>query len=238
VLGDAEEAGADFAVGGQTDAIAMAAKGFGHGSDDAEFAAAIGEDPAFGGGGRVIGRGRAQVEQLLSAGEDFMAGHDHFLEPGAGGVERHEFDEAQTEVSFARELGERADFVVVQSANDDRIDFDGIKPEFLGQRNAFEDLFQAVAARQFLEICLVERIKAEADALEAGVAEGPGFVGKQEAIGGHGQVYNSGNLGETSDQFFDVVTEEGFAASEAEFLDAEACRETDDAFDFFEAEQV
>jgi hypothetical protein len=45
-------------------------------------------------------------------------------------------------------------------------------------------------------------------------------------------------LGEACDQPFDVVTEEGFAASEAEFLDAQICRKADDAFDFFEAEQV
>jgi hypothetical protein len=42
VFGEAEQAGAYFAVGGQAQAIAMAAKGFAHRRDDADLAAAIG----------------------------------------------------------------------------------------------------------------------------------------------------------------------------------------------------
>src|SRR6516165_735670 len=119
MLGDAAETGADFAVSSDADAVAMAAKGFGHGSDGTEFAAAIGEDPAFGCGRWVIVRGWAQVKLLSSACKDFVSGHDHFFEPGAGGVERHEFDESQAKVSFASELDERANFMVVQPANND-----------------------------------------------------------------------------------------------------------------------
>src|SRR5882762_2319088 len=52
VFGDAEEAGADFAVGGQTDSVAMATEGFAYGRNDAEAAPAIREGPAFGGFGR------------------------------------------------------------------------------------------------------------------------------------------------------------------------------------------
>src|SRR2546426_1472925 len=86
VLGHAEEARAYFSVGGEPDAIAVAAEGLADGSDQAELAAAIGKDPAFRRGGRVVGRRRAQIEAGLQAGEDFPAGHDHFLEPGAGGI--------------------------------------------------------------------------------------------------------------------------------------------------------
>src|ERR1017187_7306254 len=56
VLGHAEQAGADFAVGGEPDAIAMAAKRFAHRRDDADFAATVGERPAPGSLGRILDR--------------------------------------------------------------------------------------------------------------------------------------------------------------------------------------
>src|SRR5439155_1023426 len=46
-LGEAEQAGADFAVGGQAQPIAMAAKRFADRRDNADLATAIGEGPAF-----------------------------------------------------------------------------------------------------------------------------------------------------------------------------------------------
>lgn len=39
VLNDAEQAGANFSIGGQADTIAMAAEGLAHGGDDADFSA-------------------------------------------------------------------------------------------------------------------------------------------------------------------------------------------------------
>src|SRR5262245_48680565 len=56
VFGHAKEAGADFAVGGEADAVAVAAKWLAHRRDDADFAATIREGPAFGSGGRIVRR--------------------------------------------------------------------------------------------------------------------------------------------------------------------------------------
>jgi hypothetical protein len=54
VLRHAEQTGADLAVGGQPDAIAVAAEWLADGRDDADLAAPIREGPAFGGRGRVV----------------------------------------------------------------------------------------------------------------------------------------------------------------------------------------
>ena len=83
---------------------------------------------------------RAQVEARLQAGEHFAARHDHLLEPGARGIERHEFDEAQAQVALARELGQGLDFVVVEAADDHRVDLDRVEAEFLRQADAFQHL--------------------------------------------------------------------------------------------------
>src|SRR5271167_3510551 len=47
VLDDAEETSADFSVGGEAQAVAMAAEGFADWGDEAEFASAISKDPAL-----------------------------------------------------------------------------------------------------------------------------------------------------------------------------------------------
>ena len=47
MFGDAEEAGANFAVGGKANAVAVAAEWFADWSDNPDLAAAIGETPPF-----------------------------------------------------------------------------------------------------------------------------------------------------------------------------------------------
>ena len=117
----------------------------------------------------------------LQAVENFAAGHDHFLLPGARGIERHEFDEAQAQVALARKLRQRLDFVVVDAADDDGVDFDGVKAEFLGQADAGQDLVQTVAPGDLPEVVAVERIEAEADAAQAGGAQRPRLLPEKES---------------------------------------------------------
>ena len=111
-----------------------------------------GEGPPLGGGGRIVGSNRAQVEAGLQAGQNFVAGHDHLLEPGARGIERHELNEAQAQVALAREAGQRLDFVVVDAADDDGVDLHRVQAEFLRQADARQDLLQTIAARDLLEV--------------------------------------------------------------------------------------
>ena len=73
MLGHAEQTGADFAVGGQADAVAVAAEGFADRCDDADFALPIREAPAFGGGGGIVGGHRLEVEAGLKAGKKLAA---------------------------------------------------------------------------------------------------------------------------------------------------------------------
>ena len=91
--------------------------------------------------------------------------------PRAAGIERHEFDEAETQIFVPSKTRERLDFVVVESPDDDGIGFDRAKTEFLRQINAGEHGTQAVASGDFLEGCRVEGIEAEADALQSGLAQ-------------------------------------------------------------------
>src|SRR5438552_12312253 len=106
LLGEAEQAGADFAVGGQAKAIAMAAKRLAHRRDDADLAAAIGERPAFRRFREVRRADGAQIETRLQPLQNFAARHDEFLLPGAAGIERHELDEAEAQILLSGKRGE------------------------------------------------------------------------------------------------------------------------------------
>jgi autotransporter-associated beta strand protein len=236
VFGDAEEAGADFAVGGQAEAVAMAAERFADGGDDADFAAAIRESPALGSRGWVVRINRLETEAGLEAGQKFMAGDDHFFEPGARGIEGHEFDEAQAQFALASKLGEGFNFMIIDVADDNGVDFDWVEAEFLGQGNAAQDFLQTVASGDLLEIFAVERIETEADTLEAGLAQGAGFLGKQEAVGGHGQIGNAGDRREAADQVFQALPQERFTAGEPDFLDAERNSQANNPLNFFKAQ--
>src|SRR5260370_801926 len=83
------------------------------------------------------------------------------LLPGADGIERPEFDEAEAEILLPGKLGERLDLVIVQSANHDGIDLDRVQSEFLRQVNAGQHGAQTVASGDLFEIGGLERIEAE-----------------------------------------------------------------------------
>jgi hypothetical protein len=62
-------------------------------------------------------------------------------------------------------------------------------------------------------------------------------AGEEEAVGGHRQVFEPGNGGEPFDEPGQLGAEQGFAAGEAKFADAEPGEEADEPFDFLEGEQ-
>ncbi len=98
VLGLREEAGADFAVGGEADPAAGAAEGVGDGSYDAEFGWVVGEGVATGCFAGVLRLEREDGVDGGDAGEDFALADDNFRRPEAVFFERHEFDEADYDV--------------------------------------------------------------------------------------------------------------------------------------------
>src|SRR5438552_6537531 len=168
VLTHAEEASSYFAVGRQTEPITMSAERLADRSDDAYFAAAIGEYPAFGRSRRVVGRRRPQLEPRLKPAQDFPSGHNHFLEPGTGGIQRHELDKPKTQVVCAGKLPQRLNFVIVDIADDDRVHFHRMKAQLLRQWDGGQNFVQPIPTGDLFEVCTVQRIEAETDAAQAG----------------------------------------------------------------------
>src|SRR5436305_5738096 len=144
VFNGAEETGADFTIGGEPQAIAMSTKRFRDGSNNPNLAFALTDGPAFGGLGFVFGSNRNQREALLQAMENFLARDDEFFEPDPSGIERHEFDKPHADRAASREFRQGFDLVIVDPANDNRIDFDRREPKFLGEFDAGQNFTEAV----------------------------------------------------------------------------------------------
>ena len=236
---DAEEAGAELAVGGEPEPVAVAAERFGDRRDDADLAASVGEGPATRGLGGIAGLvDRHEVEARAEPSEDLASGDDHLLLPGVPGIERHELDEAEAEVVFPRERRERFDLVVVEAADHDGVDLHRGEPDPPGLGDAGEDLGEPFASGHLLEVHRVQRIHAEADATEPGGAQRLGVPGEEEAVGRHREVADAGDGGELGEEFRDAVAEQRFAAGDADLLDAEAGGDAHEALDLLVGEQM
>src|SRR5690606_37254250 len=148
VLHKAEQAGPDLSVSGQAYAVAVPAERLRNRRDDADLGGVRppGEAPAAG-GFRTVPRGdRHQLMPRPDALQDLPAGHDQLPKPRPRRVKGHELDEPHRQVLPQAEAGKVLDLMVVQSADDHRVDLDGPEPELAGQPDRGKHVIPAVAS--------------------------------------------------------------------------------------------
>ena len=101
----------------------MPAEGLRYRSDQADFAGrAVGETilaRGFASLVRNLHQRPARVNALMNLGR----GYDEASVPVAIGIQRHEFDEAHHQAALAGKFGEGFDFVVVDTAHENRVHF-------------------------------------------------------------------------------------------------------------------
>jgi hypothetical protein len=237
MLVEAEKARPDFAVSRESESVAVTAKRLSHGGDDPNFAASIAHGPTAGGFGG-IDRCERFVNKILEAVENLRGRNNHLAVPATPGIERHEFNKAQHERAILCKSGESLDFVIVDAADDDGIDFDWMKTQFAGGIDAFKSGKEAVTSRDPLEVFAIEGIETEGDAAKASLAEGLGPRGEEKAVAGHGKITDAGDGSDAGDELVEIAAQERFPAGETDFIDAEAGGEADGALDFVEGEKL
>ena len=124
VTGGGEEAGKEFAFGGESQAAASTAEGLSDGGDDADFGGAVAVLPAFGGFAGVSGREGREREFTFEDGEDLGGGDDLVHLPSVRFADIHELDESESHLLVFGPAGEREDFLFVDAALDDGVDLD------------------------------------------------------------------------------------------------------------------
>src|SRR5215472_7102038 len=227
----AEKAGAELAVGGQTNARAKAAERLRDRSNKADFAGSPVREAVF--ARRLtafvgnLDQRPARVDTLVNFG-----GRNHkFAGPVAVGVERHEFDEAHDDAAIARKLGKGFDFVVVEAADEHGIDFGGRKARVLDGVDAVHDFGEGLGAGDAFEFGGIERIEADVDAANPGSDQAVAALGEQVAVGGHGEVIDAEGM-QAGEVVFHTVADERFTAGDADFANPKAEEDFGEAVEF------
>jgi len=239
VLFDGEKAVAQFAVGGQADAVAVQAEWPAHRSDDTDVTHAVGEG-IFGGGSARIGIWhRDERRDLARKQRDDVVGQQHFgAVPQVLRVERHEFDVAHFEAVLARVTGQRNDVRFQQVLHRDGIQLDACEAGLPGRRQACEHLVKLVAACDFEEARTVQRVDVNVEAAQAGLVEWRGKLLEQHAIGGESQVADAGNGGQAPDEQRKIPAHQRLAAGHPQLGHAQRNGDPHKPFDLFETEDL
>src|SRR5882724_4062932 len=224
----AEKAGAKLAVGGKTDARAVAAEWLRYRSDEADFAGGAIRETVFARGFAALVRNLYQRPARVNALLDFRGGDDEIPRPVAVGIEGHEFDEAHDDTALAGKFREGFDFIVIESADEDGVHFGGREARFLSGFDAVHDLGERFGTRDVFESGRVERIEADVDATETGGDEPVAAFGEEVAVGGHGEVFDAEGM-KRGAVIVDAVADEWLTAGDANFANAEMQEDASEA---------
>jgi hypothetical protein len=83
-----------------------------------------------------------------------------------------------------------------------------------------------------------ERIETDVDPRQAGVLEGLGLLGEQDAVGRQGDIANAVDRRQSLDELGKVGPHQRLAAGEAELVHAQASRDPSEPLDLLEREQL
>src|SRR6202041_1494651 len=136
-----KEAGANLAVGRETDTAAGTAKSLRYGGDDADFPHTIVESVAARGFTGVVGGQSHQRAKAVELVDHLLQRNDYFRGPQAVFFERHELDKANNHALVAREAGKGNDLVIVEAAQQHTVHFDRAQPGTLGRAQSRQYLF-------------------------------------------------------------------------------------------------
>src|SRR5690606_30884167 len=184
-----EQAGVQAAVGGHPGAMALTAERRADRTDEADLATAIHEGVALGHLAAVVGIERAQWPARVDAVAQFRRGHNLFAPPAVACAHVHVLDEADHVPGAAETFDQARDLAVVDAALDHAVDLEAAEAGLFRRGDPGQHVADiATPARQAAEQLRVERVEADGQPLQAGLAQRARMACQQRAVGGHGQV--------------------------------------------------
>ena len=220
-----EQAGVQLAIGREAGAGASGTKGLRHAGDNADFSAAIRIGPALGDFTGVVGFDFDERHLVADPAHDLGRWHNIVHAPAVGGAHVHEFDEAHDVAAALEAPRHRNDVLIVDAFLDHHVDLDGRKAGIVRSVDAFQHIgHRKIDVVHGAEYSFIERIERDGDALQTRGLERLGFPGQQRGVGGEGQIQwfavRRLESGQHLDQNLEVFAQQGFAAGEANFVDA------------------
>ena len=167
-----------------------------------------------------------------------LAPRNHaLLRPVRGPADIHVFDEAHLGPARPAELDQVHQFIVVDAADDDSVDLEAGEDRRRGG-DPLEHAIELVESRQAAEPFGMQRVEADGQAVQTGVAQRPRLRREQDAVGRHRQVANGGARGEPADQIGQVAAQQRLASGQPHLVDAERGEDVDQRLDFLEVQDV
>ncbi len=134
--------------------------------------------------------------------------------------------------------GKVDDLVVVETADDDHVELDGLQTGGPGCLDAGPDVLEPVAAGDAGEALGPQGIEADVDALQTGPGQVAGVVGQEGAVGRHRQVVDAGNGRDHAHEIGQAQPGEGLAAGEPHLADAQLGGGANDEGQLFVAQDL
>ena len=206
------------------------------------LAAGVGIAPALGGFAGAAGLQRHQGQFSAQALDQFGRGQHFVHAPAVGGAYVHVFNEAQRGARAAKVARHGQNFVVVGAALDHHVHLDVRQP--CGVRGL--DARQHVGHRKVHIVHaakhrIVQSVQAHGHAVQPGFFERARLARQQRAVGGEGEVrrlaIHRAQLCQLGNQLFDVLAQQGLAASEANLAHPVRQEQRGQPGDFFKAQQ-
>src|SRR5262249_57062646 len=103
----------------------------------------------------------------------------------------HVFDEPHFSIDGTAELDELDELVVVDAADDDRVD---LQPSVHAERrgDAFADGVESIEARERHETVAMQSVQTHRDSSKAGGVQRIDLIGEEHAVGGEGEIAEPG----------------------------------------------
>ncbi len=174
-------------------------------------------------------------QRLLDALADLGCRHNAVAVPVACLAQRHDLDETDMPVRLQRQAGQIDHLIVVQAADDDRVDLD--RPQARRQRGAppGQHVLQLPVAGQGAKALRAQRVQADVD---PGAGQRFGKTGQQHAVAGHREIVQPGDGHQLRHQVDDPPPDQRFPAGQADVDQAHLDRHAHDAHDLFIAQDA
>ena len=233
-----EKTGKKFTVGRKSRAMAVAAKWFGDGTDQANLAAPVSVAVTCGNFAAISGADRLEWPTGRDTGDEFPGGHDAFGRPVVGVADVHELDEAQRVSARTEIFAQLEKFAVIHAALDDAVNFYR-QAEGCGGIDAAQDAGDAKAETvEFSGGGVIEGVDGDIDAIKAGGAERGCEFFEEPTVSGESDIGQTQVVFQRGDEVGYIWAQERFAAGETDFFDAEQSEGSGDAGEFAEGHEL
>lgn len=218
--GFAKETGSELPGGRQAESITGGTEVVGHRRDDPEPLASSAVLVIHRRSRRLVLSGKPFPLILLrKTSKDFITGNKPFSIP-YGFVKRHELDQTQNGTVFRSEVNQILNLTIVEPPDQDRVELEGDIGMVCQSIDATPHILQSADACHMVEPFGVQRVHADVDPRQAGLADLPDMWLNQGTVGCQHHLHPGQTIMEGLDKGEKALPDKGLSAGEPDLSDS------------------